>query len=432
LWPSPNHEDELECSLVETPLTQGIEYNALSYAWGENPVCNKPIRLNGKPSYATRELCSALSKLRSLSEPAILWVDAFCINQKSHLESNTQVLLMSSIYGGAKRVIIWLGPVSDELDDFAVWWVTTSQTRYVLFDLSSDEVDGLRELIARSWFRRIWVLQEFVLAREAHFVLGPYTFPAEKLLLAFNLLRQTLRIRRTHSVEASDLAVQILYMKQLYFYRQRKEGKLADSSELQDALDLQDGTELASSSGLDTSFSFLQLLAEFRHFQASKPHDKIYGLLGLGGANSLLLESSPVPDYDKPCMEVFKDWALYFIDQYKDISVLYSCRANADDSVFPSWVPDWRERRSTNFHSDLVTYLPKLRATKDFLPRVSVSACRETLSLEGILLDTLTQSGFTETAATELSEARLRARKYINERIGKLLNSRGGKKLISV
>lgn len=88
---------------------------------GENPICNKLVRLNGKLFYVTGKLHSALQ--RGLTELVIVWADALCITQKSPLESNTQVLLMSSIYGGAKRVIIWLGPVVDELDEFAVWWL---------------------------------------------------------------------------------------------------------------------------------------------------------------------------------------------------------------------------------------------------------------------------------------------------------------------
>jgi hypothetical protein len=90
---------------------------------GENPICNKPVRLNGKLFYVTGKLHSALQTLRGPTELVIVWADALCITQKSHIESNTQVLLMSSVYGGAKRVIIWLGPVADELDEFAVWWL---------------------------------------------------------------------------------------------------------------------------------------------------------------------------------------------------------------------------------------------------------------------------------------------------------------------
>jgi hypothetical protein len=102
--------------------------------------------------------------------------------------------------------------------------VTTSQTRYALFDLNSDVLHGLRQLIAQSWFRRIRVIQKFVLGREAHFLLGPYTFSAEKMLEAFNFLEQTISIRRTRSVEMADLRTQILYMKQLYFYHNEKTG----------------------------------------------------------------------------------------------------------------------------------------------------------------------------------------------------------------
>lgn len=372
LWPADNQKIPVECSLVEISLAKGVEYHALSYSWGSNPYFNTGIYINGKVSSITRGLHSALLHLRSTSKPVVLWIDALCINQKSHLESNTQVLLMSLIYGGAKSVIVWLGPIRDIFGRFAAWWITTSESRYGLIDLSRSELRGMHSFITRNWFWRIWVIQEFVLAREAHFVLGEFTLSAEQFHSALNFLEQNIILRRTspkNQIEVSDIRTRITNIKKLFFYRER-----------------------------DLRPSFLQLVDEFRRFDASRPQDKIYGLLGLAAANSLLLDSAPKPDYDKSCMEVFKDWTLYFLDLYTDLSVLHSCRASEDDKNYPSWVPDWRERRSTRCHFPLAHYFPGWKATEDIAARFSVSPCQQMLLLEGILLVTLTTESFTRSA----------------------------------
>ena len=42
------------------------------------------------------------------------WIDAICIGQGSHSERGHQIRQMDKIYRHAFRVIIWLGPLSDE------------------------------------------------------------------------------------------------------------------------------------------------------------------------------------------------------------------------------------------------------------------------------------------------------------------------------
>jgi hypothetical protein len=127
LLPSHNPESQLRCHLVETTVPTGegthlpgVEYHALSYAWGD-PVFPKTLEVviegeDGQPPeshagliHITENLHSALQNLRKQDETLVLWVDAVCINQADVRERNSQVTNMPRIYSQAASVIVWLG-----------------------------------------------------------------------------------------------------------------------------------------------------------------------------------------------------------------------------------------------------------------------------------------------------------------------------------
>lgn len=58
--------DEVSCELSTVSLDDGPVYEALSYVWGD-PQDTVPIELNGHVFQATRNLRSALRRLRSAS-----------------------------------------------------------------------------------------------------------------------------------------------------------------------------------------------------------------------------------------------------------------------------------------------------------------------------------------------------------------------------
>src|SRR5947209_18101723 len=81
--------DEVDCDLLIVSLDDQIEYEALSYVWGDARD-TKPIRLCGQPFHVTVNLEPALRNLRQTDRPCILWVDALCINQRNVFERNKQ------------------------------------------------------------------------------------------------------------------------------------------------------------------------------------------------------------------------------------------------------------------------------------------------------------------------------------------------------
>ncbi|KAH7375185.1 heterokaryon incompatibility protein-domain-containing protein [Plectosphaerella cucumerina] len=192
-------EDPIRCELFEAPLPDGDDdeayYEALSYTWGDASETGTII-IDGRPTTVTANLHKALGHLRQTDEDRILWVDALCINQGDHSERMHQVGKMGNIYKKAREVIIWLGITTEKIDlllrgvqlldqkmiripkprtDDPVYleiWLDAARRhlgKLKTMDLEVHEmrVQGLQELLARDWWRRIWVIQEAANAARA-------------------------------------------------------------------------------------------------------------------------------------------------------------------------------------------------------------------------------------------------------------------------
>lgn len=113
--------------LERISLLNRVDYNALSYVWGDpTPVSHIlmddktqfPIAANlldailhifendTTPVSVSMVLCS--EECRSFSQQAI-WIDAVCMNQADSEEKSWQVQMMDDIYSRACRTLIYLG-----------------------------------------------------------------------------------------------------------------------------------------------------------------------------------------------------------------------------------------------------------------------------------------------------------------------------------
>ena len=170
------------------------DYIALSYAWGDT---NKPhlVDCDGGLIQITCSLFSALSRLRDeeKQQSLFLFVDGVCINQSeesdSQREREAQVKLMNRIFGLADCVIVDLGDRIDDapaIGNFLIklasippkeWKAITEDAKKgYKVDLPSamDFVwDSLASLCSCKWLTRLWVVQEYALAKEVAVTFGP-------------------------------------------------------------------------------------------------------------------------------------------------------------------------------------------------------------------------------------------------------------------
>ncbi|KAI8945474.1 heterokaryon incompatibility protein-domain-containing protein [Xylaria longipes] len=115
LWPGEGNTS-IRCETIHAWLDEKLSYEALSYTWGDPHSSRGIIDMNGRPFPIRGNLEVALRSLRLRNKPRTLWIDALCIDQINVEERNFQVGRMRDIYKGASKVLVFLGPATNNSD----------------------------------------------------------------------------------------------------------------------------------------------------------------------------------------------------------------------------------------------------------------------------------------------------------------------------
>jgi hypothetical protein len=182
--------DKIVCTTQHVKLSTSPQYEALSYVWGSKDM--KPITLNSHPWEARENLFDALINLRHETKPRILWIDAICIKQDDVKERNHQVSRMGTIYSKASKVVAWLGLANEftvealgYLEEFEEAPEIISLTGLIFKnELAGTEtghriLEGVRSISLRSYWTRLWIIQELQLASNADMQCGRNCVPWE-------------------------------------------------------------------------------------------------------------------------------------------------------------------------------------------------------------------------------------------------------------
>ena len=100
------------------PLPVGVEYLALSYVWGPQPVKQDPPeptnpgKLSEVPDYVPRTIFDAMAVTQALGHQ-YLWIDRYCIDQNDPITKAFQLSLMDRIYEAAKVTLVAASGVDD-------------------------------------------------------------------------------------------------------------------------------------------------------------------------------------------------------------------------------------------------------------------------------------------------------------------------------
>lgn len=161
-------ESPLFCELFITNLLEyEDQYFALSHTWGSDNS-TWPIYINQRLIEVRRNLIDFIHALRDTRHDVIVWADAICIDQKSPVERNHQVQLMSSIYSKAACTRSWLGndfPALAGLMKLAAEEQNVDVRRIVRQSGLNSEV-LLDVLLDHRYWTRTWIVQEVILAKE--------------------------------------------------------------------------------------------------------------------------------------------------------------------------------------------------------------------------------------------------------------------------
>jgi hypothetical protein len=184
-----SRKDPIEGRLICVSFDSKPKYEALSYACGSSAMHHHILTDEGRIPM-TASVRSALTRLRLQGKVRVLWIDALCINQEDNDEKSGQILLMPKIYSLASLVLVHLGQQSDRSDlalklieKIAKTSFYTSSRKFmpdsalIKFGLPHGQAKiwkHFRAFWARPWFRRIWVIQEFVLAKNVIMICGEW------------------------------------------------------------------------------------------------------------------------------------------------------------------------------------------------------------------------------------------------------------------
>ncbi|KAL8912033.1 MAG: hypothetical protein Q9171_002886 [Xanthocarpia ochracea] len=303
--------DQLGGELIKASLDDtNLQYTALSYTWGD-PSDPANITLNdGHNLPITRNLEAALRQFRSRIDPVRLWVDAICINQADKEEKNSQVRIMRSIYVLACRTWVWLGSSDAESDramdivqSFRLGDLTTNELRLT----SRKDWEGIGNLMRRSWWTRIWVIQEVLSSRRVHVWCG-------SRMIDFECFVKLEEIRRDFAFR--DIPTQPF-------------------------ANILSNWDLNQRIVLNGEAPLFEWMADTHKFSSTLRRDRIYALLGLSSEES---RSAIVPDYTSRTSDSLLSTraTVHFLMQQKSLLPLQSgFYKKAEDLDLPSWVSDW-------------------------------------------------------------------------------------------
>ncbi|KAF1957543.1 HET-domain-containing protein [Byssothecium circinans] len=276
------HDDVLDIHLRQVRLPDHPQYQALSYVWGTVMSPHK-ILLDGIETSITANLDCALRHLRKESITATLWVDALCINQNDLEERSNQVQLMGTIYSSAHEVMVWLGPAEHyDISKFAAYLNADMPS---MLATTAQYVEFLGTILEHPWFTRVWVVQEFALAKQDPIIcIGIHRIPWSRFFFLSQMLFGSMPIFHKQlecTTPSRTERMHIMYRR--WSYRLNRLEKLRRRSS--------HGSTLADQLDATADRS------------ASDLRDKVFGLLGI-----TLFVSSPIrADYSKSVQEVFSE-----------------------------------------------------------------------------------------------------------------------------
>ncbi|CZR36157.1 uncharacterized protein FPRO_03583 [Fusarium proliferatum ET1] len=395
-------DDPLRADILHASLDLDIvgRYEAVSYAWEDGHATNKLETARGI-ILITPSLFHALYRFRLKDEPRILWADAVCINQSDNEEKATQVALMSDIYASAASTLVYLGREADGSEvvgELLIRFARASSSLYRLYGRHEMEVlrhvgsislpmrmvfeecglpgpedpawKALAKLWARPWFRRVWVIQEFVLSPDIHMFCGEWEVSWSVFYIATTDAYMTSSfsvvpdIPNAFSDAATHMGTEAMHMMCEYRRSALLEtlpGSDAGSMRMLtinlDTMVFEEQEEFNLARNMDLKLRLrvdvplLDLLALCDRSKATRARDHLFAVLGLSNATD---DEILRADYSSTFDEIVRRFGKAFVRKGQCMDLIYQARLNIQSSRFPSWIPDWTTKFT--FMGDEIDY----------------------------------------------------------------------------
>nr|RBQ89273.1 hypothetical protein FVER53263_03656 [Fusarium verticillioides] len=382
-------DDPLRAEILHATLNSDIvgKYEAVSYAWEDGHATNKLETPRGI-ILITPSLSHALHRFRLKEESRMLWADAVCINQSDNAEKASQVALMSDIYASSTCTLVYLGRGADgseKVGDLLHRFARASSSLYRLYGRQGMEMlrhvglisppmrmiferyqlpglgdpawKALAKLWARPWFRRVWVIQEFVLSPDVRMFCGEWEASWSVFYVAtidaymtssFSVVPD---IPNAFNDAATHMGRDAMHMMCVYRRSALLETLPASNADTMRMLTINLDTmvfeeqeefnlarEMDPKLRLRVEVPLLDLLALCDRSKATRARDHLFAILGLSDATDDELFRA---DYNCPFDDIVRRFGKAFVRRRQCMDLLYQARLNIQSSRFPSWIPDW-------------------------------------------------------------------------------------------
>lgn len=327
--------------LPPTPDPAFPSYECLSYAWGDASDRSE-IYVGNRVIRVSRNLVESLVHLRHRELPRTMWIDSLCIDQGNMAERSKQVGRMSDIYSSADRVIVWLGPESedsrlamDTLIDLSRKIDVHLEDTNKFIPLDGDpetgrwcdynyrlpfkdtQIKALCNLYNRAWFERLWVWQE----------------------IRLGIKRSIIRV-------GHDSLLWTRFWVISYFLYRKREYALGPAF-----FTIKNRLETVNDMMNNITQSPMQSLALRTCLsKCSEPRDRVYALMGITTDETMIKA-----DYTLSVGDAYKDLVRQNLRQLGNLEILSVCSylAKSREEML-TWVPDLRvpNRRKRWFDLD--------------------------------------------------------------------------------
>ncbi|KAF5623055.1 heterokaryon incompatibility (het-6OR allele) [Fusarium sp. NRRL 52700] len=382
-------DDPLRADILHVSLDLDVvgKYEAVSYAWEDGHATMK-LETERGTLIITPSLFYALHRFRLKQESRVLWADAVCINQSDSAEKASQVALMNEIYAFAGCTLVYLGREADGsemVEKLLIRFARASSSLYRLYGRHAMEAlrhvgmieppirevferyqlpglehpawKALAKLWGRPWFRRVWVIQEFVLSPDVRIFCGEWEVSWSVFYVAtidaymtssFSVVPD---IPNAFNDAATHMGTQAMHMMCEY-----RRSALLHTLRVSDAdsmrmliinpgtmvFEEQEGFNLARmidpTLRLRVEVPLLDLFALCDRSKATRARDHLFAVFGLSSANEDDLFHA---DYSCTFDEIVRRFGKAFVRRGQCMDLLYQARLNLQSSRFPSWIPDW-------------------------------------------------------------------------------------------
>jgi hypothetical protein len=303
-------------------ISERPDFIAFSYTWGD-PTPTEEIYCNGGVILVAESIARVLDRARVLGRVWI-WIDSICINQADVHERGWQVQLMREIYISAKKVIAFVGDAPLEQarlllnciqrpfrgceteEEFKARTDNIKRKKRKYKTMKSvEEVKAYARFLSQSWFTRIWIVQEVLLAREVDIWFGGVSFS----------MRNFYYFRHLPMSWYSGLLIKMFMEKDSLIYM---DAAVSNADHVDSLLMGWPKRDKITGTSIGT------LLQQFQGRGATDIRDRVYGLLGLASRRD---REAIKPDYSEynPPSKLFYAVASHIVHYDENpLQILYS------------------------------------------------------------------------------------------------------------